>query len=136
MRFRLKNLRLDERGLSTVLGFLEAEVMDAAWQHASVSVSDMRTLLKDRKAYSFNTLMTVMNRLVEKGLLRKKRADGTFAYQASVTREEFSQNVSKSIAEALVAGGSLFQASAFVSALKEHSSDDIRLLREILAKED
>jgi predicted transcriptional regulator len=135
MRFQLKNLRLDEEGLSTVLGFLEAEIMDAVWDHGDTSVRDVREVLAGKKEYSFNTIMTVMNRLVAKKLLTKKQSDGTFAYRAAIAREEFSREVSRSVASALVAGGSLFQAAAFVEALKAGSSDDLRKLKEIIDQE-
>lgn len=134
MHFRPKHLRLDERGLSTVLGFLEAEIMDAAWRLGDASVRDIQGALKPKKDYSFNTIMTVMNRLVAKKLLSKKQSGGAFAYRPAVCREDFSRDVSRSVAEALVAGGSLFQAAAFVEALKESSADDLRKLREIIAQ--
>jgi len=136
MQFRPKQLHLDEEGLSAVLGFLEAEIMDSVWRLNETSVRAVKDSLKSRKTYSFNTIMTVMNRLVEKKLLAKKSIDGTFVYIPTVGREEFSRDVSRSVAEALVAGGSLFQAAAFVEALRAHSAEDVRLLKEILSRED
>ncbi|MEY4722517.1 MAG: hypothetical protein RLZZ324_30 [Candidatus Parcubacteria bacterium] len=147
MDFHFKQFRLDERGLGVVLGSLEADIMEAAWKLGDASVRDVLEEMsaaagargtratKDKKAYSFNTIMTVMNRLVAKKLLAKTQKDGAFSYRASMDRDAFSRQVSRSVAEALVAGGSLFQASAFVEALKERSEDDLRKLKEIVSKE-
>src|SRR5260221_3709588 len=135
MRFQPKNLRLDEEGLSMVLGFLEAEIMDAVWRLGETTVRDVREELRTRKEYSFNTIMTVMNRLVSKRLLSKRQAAGAFVYGAEVFREDFSRDVTRSIAAAIVQGGSLFQAAAFVEAIKEASSEDLRKLKEIIEKE-
>lgn len=132
MRFRLKNLRLGEEGLSKVLGFLEAEVMDAVWDGGETTVRSVRDSLGKKKTYSFNTIMTVMNRLVEKKLLMKRQVDGAFSYRASVGREEFSREVTKSVVSALVSDGSLFQVSAFVEAMRECSEDDLRELKRVI----
>lgn len=136
MQFRPKQLRLDEAGLSSVLGALEADVMEAVWASGETSVRDVREVLTAKKEYSFNTIMTVMNRLVVKRLLAKRQRDGAFAYRAAVGRDEFAREVSRSVASALVAGGSLFQVSAFVEALQESSSDELRKLREIVGSKD
>ncbi len=135
MQFQPKNLRLGEEGLRSVLGFLEAEIMDVVWERKEISVRDVRDALLHKKEYSFNTIMTVMNRLVAKRLLAKRQTDGSFAYVATVGREDFSREVTRSIATAIVQGGSLFQAAAFVEVLKEHSAEDLRKLQEIIARE-
>lgn len=136
MRFKLKQLHLDEGGLASVLGALEADIMDAVWRLGETSVRGIREDLSSKKDYSFNTIMTVMNRLVVKRLLAKRQLDGAFAYRAAVSREDFSCEVSRSVATALVAGGSLFQVAAFVEALRENSADDLRRLKEVIQRGD
>lgn len=135
MYFRPKKLHLDEAGLSMVLGFLEAEIMDVIWRRGETSVRGVREELCGKKEYSFNTIMTVMNRLVMKKLLAKRHSAGVFAYRARAGREDFSRDVTRTIASALVNGGSLFQAAAFVEVLKESSAADLRKLKEIMEKE-
>lgn len=132
MRFHLKNLKLDEDGLSKVLGFLEAEVMDAVWSGGELSVRDVRESLKRKKAYSFNTIMTVMNRLVEKKLLSKRSQGGAFVYRAAVEKDAFLREVTKSVVSAIVSDGSLFQMAGFAEAIKECSDDDLRALKRII----
>ena len=132
MRFHLKNLKLDQDGLSKVLGFLEAEVMDAVWTKGEMTVRDVREAIKKKKAYSFNTIMTVMNRLVEKQLLSKRTHDGAFAYHASVAKDAFLREVTKSVVSAIVTDGSLFQAAGFVEAIKECSEEDLQELKRFI----
>lgn len=134
MRFHLKNLKLDQDGLSKVLGFLEAEVMDAVWSGGEMSVRGVREELKRRKkkAYSFNTIMTVMNRLVDKKLLSKRSVDGSFAYRAAVEKDSFLREVTKSVVSAIVRDGSLFQVAGFVEAIKECDEDDLRALKRMI----
>lgn len=132
MRFHLKNVKLDEDGLSKVLGFLEAEIMDVVWSDGELSVRDVREALKKKKAYSFNTIMTVMNRLVDKKLLAKRSQGGAFAYRAAVEKEAFLREVTKSVVSAIVSDGSLFQMAGFVEAIKGCSDDDLRALKRII----
>ena len=136
MRFHPKNLRLDERGTSKVLGALEADVMDAVWERAEVSVRDVREALLPRKPYSFNTIMTIMNRLVEKGLLAKRRSGNAYAYRAKVEKEDFCRDVTRSVVNALVSDGKFFQVNAFAEALQECSEGDLAELRRILNSEE
>ncbi len=132
MRFQLKSLKLDQDGLSKVLGFLEAEVMDAIWEKGTLTVRDVRETLKRKKAYSFNTVMTVMNRLVEKKLLKKQSVGGSFAYQAAVPKESFLREVTRSVVSAIVRDGSLFQMAGFAEAIKGCSEEDLRRLKKLI----
>ena len=132
MRFQLKNLKLDQDGLSKVLGFLEAEVMDAVWSGGELTVRGVRETLKRKKAYSFNTVMTVMNRLVDKKLLKKRSVDGSFAYQAAVRKDTFLHEVTRSVVSAIVRDGSLFQMAGFAEAIRGCSEDDLRQLKRLI----
>ncbi len=132
MRFQLKNLKLDKEGLSKVLGFLEAEVMDAVWSGGELTVRGVRETLKRKKAYSFNTVMTVMNRLVEKKLLKKRADEGSFTYHAAVPKESFLHEITRSVVSAIVRDGSLFQMAGFAEAIKCCSEDDLRQLKKLI----
>ena len=132
MRFHPKNLKLDEEGLSKVLGTLEADVMEEIWTQGDISVRQVCDSLCKKKSYSFNTIMTIMNRLVDKGLLKKQRKGSMFMYRAAVERMDFLQEVTKSVVGALVSDGSLFQVAAFAEALQECSAEDKETLRKII----
>jgi predicted transcriptional regulator len=132
MRFNPKKINLDQKGISKVLGTLEADIMEIVWNDGELCVRAVVDRMKGRKRYSFNTIMTVMNRLVEKGLLSKKEKDGSFAYMPRMAREVFLARVSKSVFSALLSDGAVFQLSAFVEALGESSEEDVRRLRDII----
>ena len=63
--------RLDARGPARVLGQLEAEIMECLWLLEQGRVADVCTQLGSKANYK--TVMTVMNRLVEKRLLQRSR---------------------------------------------------------------
>ncbi|HYY81448.1 MAG TPA: BlaI/MecI/CopY family transcriptional regulator [Actinomycetes bacterium] len=70
------------------LGALEAEVMDYAWRRGDwVGVNDiLATLHGQRRAYT--TVMTIVTRLCDKGLLERERRGRGFVYRPALSQEE------------------------------------------------
>jgi predicted transcriptional regulator len=64
--------KLNEEGLLRFFGPLEASIMDAIWSSSNqVTIKEVQNKIKYDHEISFNAVMTVMNRLVEKGHLLK-----------------------------------------------------------------
>lgn len=97
----LHRFNLDGSGLTRVLGELEARIMEAVWGLGEPTGKEIRDLLDPQPHYK--TVLTVANRLVEKGLL-KREATGyrTFRYGAVESREAFLGRVSARVATGLV----------------------------------
>lgn len=92
---------LDNRGLARVLGDLETRIMEAVWRLGAPTINDMMDTLDSAPHYK--TVLTVANRLVQKGLLsREPTADRALAFRATEPREAFMQRVSASVASGLV----------------------------------
>ena len=84
--------RPDRPGIRKVLGDLEADVMEAVWDYpvgTGITVREVfETLHKDR-SIAYTTVMTTMNRLGKKHLLRAEKQDQAFVYYANFTQDEF-----------------------------------------------
>jgi predicted transcriptional regulator len=63
-----------KKGLRKILGDLEADVMEAMWARGRATVHDVheRLAAADREL-AYTTVMTVMSRLADKGLLESGR---------------------------------------------------------------
>lgn len=83
--------RLDEKGLAHIFGELEAKIMEAVWTLGKASVQDVLDYLQGKQHYK--TLMTVMNRLVSKGALRRDRAGKAYIYEATQSRDSMLADV-------------------------------------------
>jgi predicted transcriptional regulator len=83
--------RLDEKGLAHIFGELEAKIMEAVWALGKASVQDVADYLQGKQHYK--TLMTVMNRLVSKGALRRNRAGKAYIYEATQSRDSMLADV-------------------------------------------
>ena len=92
------------KGLRTVLGTLEAEVMEVVWAQDEVSVRDVCRRLARRRPLAYTTVMTTLARLARKGLLTRRKADGAYRYAPAVTREQLEGTVADSVIDGLFEG--------------------------------
>lgn len=95
-----KSFNLRRKGLERILGELECAVMEQLWQHSQASVREVHEALSDRKL-AYTTVMTVMGRLAEKGLLIKEKRDNAYIYQPAVNREELEQRMVSEVSDSL-----------------------------------
>ncbi len=72
---------------------LESEVMEEVWAQGCVTVRAIFEVLNARndKQRAYTTIMTIMQRLDEKGLLCRCRQGKSDVYEACMTREEYLQ---------------------------------------------
>ena len=70
-------------------GDLQAEVMAAVWKLGEAKVDDVRALQPARRRSAYNTVQTVMNRLVERGLLTRDRTGNAFVYRARYDEADY-----------------------------------------------
>ena len=81
-----------KKGLRKILGDLEADVMEAIWARGQATVHDVHERLDaaDREL-AYTTVMTVMSRLAEKGLLEKRKEGAAYVYTPAASKEEFTR---------------------------------------------
>ncbi|MCZ8522088.1 MULTISPECIES: BlaI/MecI/CopY family transcriptional regulator [Paenibacillus] len=91
-----------QRGLERFFGPLEAKIMEILWAHPHQSIKDVQIRLEKEKDLNYNTVMTVMNRLLEKGVLTKTMAGRTSMYSPVESKAGFLENQSKEISHNLV----------------------------------
>ena len=109
--------RLNERGLARLFGELEAKIMNAAWSLDEPTVQDVVNRLGKRANYK--TVMTVMNRLVNKGILERRKVSRAFVYVPRFTREELLERLSRQVLDGLIADFGPAVMAQFVDAVAE-----------------
>jgi predicted transcriptional regulator len=65
-------------------GDLQAEIMAAVWTLGEANVEEVRVQLPGKRRSAYNTVQTVMNRLVERGLLARELRGNAYVYRATV----------------------------------------------------
>ncbi len=128
--FVIPQFKLNRRGLARFFGSLEARVMEVAWKRETVTVQDVCDALGTGANYK--TVMTVMNRLAEKGLFERKRVSRAFVYSPRVRREEFVHDVSHQIVAGLVSEFGQVAVAQFVDILDELDPAALETLRQAI----
>ena len=99
----LRRLRRPEKAEEKFLGPLEADVMDRLWRRRSATVRDIVEDLGRSRELAYTTVMTIMVRLHDKGLLERVRDGKTYVYRPAFTREQHRARLSRDLARGLVA---------------------------------
>lgn len=74
---------------SSGLGDLEREVMAYLWDAGvPLTVRQVHEHLSGARSLAYTTVMTVLDRLAKKGVVRQERADRAYRYAPVQTREE------------------------------------------------
>lgn len=86
-----------------VLGELETKVMETVWEKGKpISVSDVIKVLSKKRTIAYTTVMTIMTRLTEKGLLKRTALGKAYLYKPAFSKDTFLTRVSKQIIKNLV----------------------------------
>lgn len=83
---------------------LESEVMAQVWEREEATVRDvLEALNSGPKQRAYTTIMTIMARLDEKGLLQRRKRGKTHVYRPAMSREEYLEARAQSEVDGLVA---------------------------------
>ena len=99
----IRDFKPHQVGLRKVLGDLEADIMDVIWEKDRVMVRDVHRELLTRRELAYTTVMTVMGRLVDKGILVREPVGNAYAYMAVDSRQDFMDQVAREVVDGLMA---------------------------------
>jgi predicted transcriptional regulator len=112
-------------------GELEARVMDALWSSSEwMTPADVRAVLKRRPALAYTTVMTILVRLWEKGMVERRREGRAYAYRPISSRDEW---VALRMREMLDDAGN--RAAALGHFVAEIDRAEVRQLRRLLDRD-
>lgn len=77
--------------VETAFGVLERDVLRVLWAEGDLAVRDVQARLERPVAYT--TVMTTLDRLFKKGLLRRRRDGRAFVYSAAVTPQQLRASI-------------------------------------------
>jgi predicted transcriptional regulator len=123
-------VKLDESGLARFFGELEARIMEVVWTLEEATGHDIcRHLGKD---CHYKTVMTVANRLVEKGALQRRRQGRAFVYTPVAPRDAFLENVSRQTVAGLVNDFGAAAIAGFIAAVEQIAPEQLEALRRMV----
>ncbi|WHY93090.1 BlaI/MecI/CopY family transcriptional regulator [Neobacillus cucumis] len=98
----IKNFKYDKVGLDRFFGPLEAKIMEILWTENELSIKEVQHHLEKEKPINFNTVMTVMKRLTDKGFLEKRHEGRLSLFRPVQSKDLFIEEQSKKLTENLL----------------------------------
>src|SRR5207248_6534394 len=102
---RSRRQRESDDAVARYLGELQAEVMGIFWRRESATVREMLGELnpRRRKKLAYNTVLTIVSRLWQRGLLERAAEGRGFRYHAVRTRDDLLAELSDELIDRLLA---------------------------------
>jgi predicted transcriptional regulator len=92
----------------------------------------MVDFLKSRRDIAYTTVMTVMSRLADKGLLQKVKQGNAYLYRPISSREEFTQSTVKRVISELLEDFTAPVISQFVDSVDEEDPERMEELARLI----
>lgn len=125
-------------GLTTdyQFGELEEAIMEIIWNHGTeVTVREVWQALQPTRHVAYTTVMTVMSRLVPKGVLTVRRQGKADYYRATGTREELKAFQAQRAVQDVIAHFGDAAIAQFLRELQAADPEQLSHLRALLSKE-
>jgi predicted transcriptional regulator len=133
--FKLRGFKPVRQGLEPQLGPLEREVMDFLWgRSAATSVREVYERFRRSKEIAYTTLMTTLDRLFRKGLLRRTKEGRTFLYSPKYSRREFRALFLRDVVDALLGRVAEPVLSHFVDVVSDKDEKLLKRLEELVSE--
>lgn len=115
-----------------VLGELETRVMELLWNEHPISVRTACDRLGGRHAYT--TIMTTLDRLHKKRLLRRRKDGNAFLYEPAMDRAEYQRRVVEAALAPLMEQGATPVLAAFVEVAADLDEANLVQLERLITK--
>ena len=128
-------IRLSADGLAKVLGDLEARVMRAVWDlgRPSPARAVYEVVIREHDV-ALLTVITVLNKLVDKGLLTRAKRDDLLHFQPRLSEEEFMAHASRRVVEGVLSFGPDVVAASLVDVLAERDPERLAELGRLIRR--
>jgi predicted transcriptional regulator len=112
-------------------GDLELALLTALWTRKEATARELHDDVGEPRGIVYTTVAKVLDRLVEKGAVSRRRAGRAYKYRALAEREETQRAMARGFIEQLADGGPRPAIAALVGALEDVSPE---LLEELAAE--
>jgi len=107
---RKKSQEIGISGLNSVSN-LEANIMKVVWEKEKATVREVHEIMlrkelekKQNGFIPYTTVMSTMNTLADKGLLKQDKSAKTYIYSPAVTKTQLAKSIFQSVAEKILDG--------------------------------
>ena len=128
-------MRLSAEGLAKVLGDLEARIMRVMWDtRKPATARAVHARIVREHDIAVLTVITVLNKLVLKGLLARAKKEGVYHYGARLTESEFRTLTARRVVAGILSIGPQAVAASLVDALAQHDPEQLNELGRLIRR--
>jgi predicted transcriptional regulator len=118
---------------SKLLGELEEEILETLWEGGAQTGRDLYERVRLERPLAYTTVLTVLDRMVRKGLVLKERGE-RFQFRAAFTREELARRFSRELLPEILGLSASSAIAGFMDVLAEADPSQIDELAKILER--
>lgn len=128
-------VRLSADGLAKVLGDLEARVLQAVWDLGEPSPArTVHERVAEDHPVAPLTVITVLNKLVDKRILDRRKQHDLYHYSARMTEAEFVAHASRRVVEGILSFQPEAVAASMVDVLAEREPEQLAELARLIRR--
>ena len=105
--------------------------MSTLWRLGEANVEQVRNALPKRSRGAYTTIQTVLNRLVDRGLLARAKTGNSFVYSPKISESEY---LSRSIEHTLATASAEARQVALAQLISALGQDELSDLRKLARK--
>jgi len=121
-----------EQGLEKIIGRLERAVLEILWESQGLPGREIHQRMLKQRKLAYTTTLTVLDRMVKKGTVLRKREGGLFLYYPSLKKDEFERQVASTVIKGIYEIAPFPAISAFVDLLSTMNESEVKeIIRQI-----
>ncbi len=113
--------------VTPIAGELQGQIMAVLWRFESGTVEEVRGGLPPRYHGAYTTVQTVLNRLAERGMLKRRKRGNAIEYHPTMTEAEY---LAGAIRQTLATASSDARQAALAELLGSLKGDELSKLQE------
>jgi len=128
-------VRLSADGVAKVLGDLEARLLQAMWKlDKPATAREVHEAIVKRHPVSPLTTTTVLNKLVTKKILSRRKIGDLYHFTPRLDEQEFRTVVSRRVVEGILSFGPAALSASFVDVLAERNPEQLEELGRLIRR--
>ncbi|MGH7696708.1 MAG: BlaI/MecI/CopY family transcriptional regulator [Gemmatimonadaceae bacterium] len=128
-------VRLSADGLAKVLGDLEARIMRVMWDMKKPATARaVHERIVREHDVAVLTVITVLNKLVAKGMLARAKHEDVYHYRARLSETEFRALTARRVVAGILSIGPQAVAASLVDALAKHDPEQLTELGRLIRR--
>lgn len=128
----MSDLKSAKEGFGKALGPLEQEIMEALWIKGPLTGKEVFNLLRLSRENALTTVLTVLERLTKKGLVKKVKGETVYIFEPACTKEEFARKFSEEVLRGIFEISASSAAASFVDMVAKADPMELDRLEKLI----